>query len=450
MHVLMKKKYVFLVVAAVAISLLAPFALANGACNRSCSSVLRTRFGAKSKTNMNVKSKCRSTCSSNFPKPTRFQSNLRKGKNAIGITNTSSYDSGSGFFCCFVCPSASSVRLSSHGYECPQRDAVVSSSSPKDKRFLCKPLSSSLSLPTRTLQVENDHEEGVSKVRKHRLRRIRLPRRRKQKRSKRTQCNSSQRKQSKAQKIQVNKETKPSPSNVARLPELEVFAATDVSTLRSIFGVNKNKLWGDLDAETTRVLYHALLPRALISLHARGLDPHELAPLAYEARVAAKEYARERCRIPGRVMAVAYDGFRHLKTYGNWSSTGLSWDEIWNKYECQIREEIQILESSLKAEDFTSRVCLRILERSCKTNVVVDRLFLGDGDHHGNKESAILEAEEVLAIADRFDREVRKVLHNRTNCQTTLTVQEFSFMRVIVFTGNLIRTLAAQGMKKKV
>ena len=144
--------------------------------------------------------------------------------------------------------------------------------------------------------------------------------------------------------------------NKARLDEYEqrkaAWAAkyTSVSSLRTTFGTNKNKIFGDFDPFTTRRLYHTLLPRALLEL--RGLrdmmldgtvklsssskddddrtttplssstttnnsnnkhnddttninnnnnadliikqELKELAPLAYQARVAAKKYARER------------------------------------------------------------------------------------------------------------------------------------------------------------
>ena len=97
------------------------------------------------------------------------------------------------------------------------------------------------------------------------------------------------------------------------LTELRETIATDISTLRSLFGENRNKLWGDLDNESARKLYHSLLPRVLLKLYqTRDFDisPYDLAPLAYEARVAAKEYARERCNVPGRIFAMAFDGFR--------------------------------------------------------------------------------------------------------------------------------------------
>jgi len=192
---------------------------------------------------------------------------------------------------------------------------------------------------------------------------------------------------------------------------------TDVTTLRSLFGTNRNRLWGDLDAPTARKLYQALLPRALLRLYAEGLAPDELAPLAYEARVAAKVYARERCSVPGRVAATAYDGFRHLKKYGKWSSRGMSWEQLWDKYEEQIREEVAEIDPSVPPEDLTSKVCLRILERSCSTNPGIDRLLLNDS--YFNLE------------LDRLDKEVEDILQQKKE-DRTINGLEFKFLRNLV------------------
>eukprot|EP00587_Corethron_hystrix_P008646 CAMPEP_0113312734 /NCGR_PEP_ID=MMETSP0010_2-20120614/9449_1 /TAXON_ID=216773 ORGANISM="Corethron hystrix, Strain 308" /NCGR_SAMPLE_ID=MMETSP0010_2 /ASSEMBLY_ACC=CAM_ASM_000155 /LENGTH=321 /DNA_ID=CAMNT_0000168625 /DNA_START=737 /DNA_END=1702 /DNA_ORIENTATION=- /assembly_acc=CAM_ASM_000155 len=193
--------------------------------------------------------------------------------------------------------------------------------------------------------------------------------------------------------------------------------ATDVDTLRSLFGRNRNKLWGDLDAAAARKLYQALLPRALLRLYNEGLAPDELAPLAYEARLAAKEYARERCQVPGRMAATAYDGFRHLRRYGKWSGKGLSWEQLWEKYEAQIKEEVSEIEPSLRQEELTSKVCLRILERSCTTNESIDKLLLSDS--YVNQELA------------RLDQEVEDILQRKKEDQS-IDSNEFRLLRHIV------------------
>mmetsp|Transcript_27270 Transcript_27270/g.41790 ORF Transcript_27270/g.41790 Transcript_27270/m.41790 type:complete len:652 (-) Transcript_27270:203-2158(-) len=164
---------------------------------------------------------------------------------------------------------------------------------------------------------------------------------------------------------------------------------TSIQNLRLSFGSNRNKLWGDFDAKTTRKLYHTLLPRALLGLYEVGLwSPEDLAPLAFEARLAAKKYARERCHLPGRLAAQVYDGFRSWKTWGTWSIEGMTWDQIWHKYETQIVEEYlednededryEKMDFDLLQEEITAQICLRILERSCNTNSALDALLLED------------------------------------------------------------------------
>ncbi|KAL7527292.1 hypothetical protein ACHAXR_004297, partial [Thalassiosira sp. AJA248-18] len=140
----------------------------------------------------------------------------------------------------------------------------------------------------------------------------------------------------------------------------------------------------------------------------------ELAPLAYQARLAAKKYARERSRLPGRIGSMLYDGYRSWRRYGKWRSGGMTWEQVWNKYEDQVlREAMEELEDAavigedgndhdeatssssralidgntigglpfqgredLDDEELTARICLRILERSVVTNDAIDKLFL--------------------------------------------------------------------------
>ena len=97
------------------------------------------------------------------------------------------------------------------------------------------------------------------------------------------------------------------------------------------FGGCANPVWGDLDGEATRELYHTLLPRSLWALQeADILQPEELAPLAYQARMAAKEYARRRSTLPNRLLAMGFDGYRSWKREGNPLNTkGLTWKDLW-------------------------------------------------------------------------------------------------------------------------
>lgn len=225
--------------------------------------------------------------------------------------------------------------------------------------------------------------------------------------------------------------TSPSSNNNSggSIADLRTLLATDVSTLRSLFGENKNKWWGDLDNETARKLYHFLLPRVLLRLvhETSGLSPDELAPLAFEARVAAKEYARERCNVPGRMFAMAFDGFRHLKKYGEWSSKGMSFDQVWDKYEKQVQEELMSSDPSLKAEDLTKQVCLKILERSCSTNPVVDKMFLKEDNSCINAEG-----EELLSIVRKFDQDINTIINDsiyQENLIQDILYQKFEEVR---------------------
>jgi len=136
----------------------------------------------------------------------------------------------------------------------------------------------------------------------------------------------------------------------------------------------------------------------------------ELAPLAYQARLAAKKYARERSRLPGRIGSMLYDGYRSWRQYGKWTTSGMTWEQVWNKYEDQVLKEqaeaaakhLEEWEESLDRtktgggsvvvggegsgmlaggddlddDELTARICLRILERSVVTNEAIDRLFL--------------------------------------------------------------------------
>ena len=195
--------------------------------------------------------------------------------------------------------------------------------------------------------------------------------------------------------------------------------------LSSTFGTAR----GDLTKEETRRLYHTLLPRSLLGLYEMGLmKPDELAPLAYEARIAAKEYARSRCVWTGRIATTVFDQYRSLKDYGQLGkSSSMSWKEIWNKYEAQIVQEecVEALESNNKNqtqhrqsekqqrkgrrsklldgdETLTMRIYLRILERSCTTNQVFDQLFLKQDD--GGDE------DDLAEISSKLEDDVRLIL----------------------------------------
>lgn len=164
-------------------------------------------------------------------------------------------------------------------------------------------------------------------------------------------------------------------------------------------------MWGDLDASTCRRLYKTLLPRALLELYRLGLEPQDLAPLAYKARVAAKLYARERCIVPARLWAMGFDGVRAWKKYNRFQVAGMSYDQVWEKYEQEIMDEIENTEG-LTEEDVTAKICLRILERSCTTNEGVDKLFLRESDAKAMEE----QQQDISNITQQLEKDVRAIL----------------------------------------
>eukprot|EP00518_Triparma_eleuthera_P002586 CAMPEP_0182453514 /NCGR_PEP_ID=MMETSP1319-20130603/544_1 /TAXON_ID=172717 /ORGANISM="Bolidomonas pacifica, Strain RCC208" /LENGTH=168 /DNA_ID=CAMNT_0024651451 /DNA_START=259 /DNA_END=761 /DNA_ORIENTATION=+ len=123
------------------------------------------------------------------------------------------------------------------------------------------------------------------------------------------------------------------------------FPLVSLSTLQTYFGSNSNVIWGDLTNADTRLLYHRLLPRALLRIRSRissvpGPSPsssddqlYELAYLSYSLRQTAKLYARYRCNLPGRLFSHLYSGLRHYVSHGTYDVRGMSWEEIWGKYE---------------------------------------------------------------------------------------------------------------------
>mmetsp|Transcript_3814 Transcript_3814/g.5194 ORF Transcript_3814/g.5194 Transcript_3814/m.5194 type:complete len:560 (+) Transcript_3814:148-1827(+) len=223
---------------------------------------------------------------------------------------------------------------------------------------------------------------------------------------------------------------------------------TSLSTLRSTFGTNRNKVWGDFDATTTRKLYHTLLPRALLGLYEMGLwSPADLAPLAYEARVAAKKYARERSAVPGRVFAMVYDGFRSWRDWGTWNVEGLSWEQIWHKYETQVLDEFcfdydknDVEQENAFQEEVTALICLRILERSCMSNEAVDKLILEGKFNEKNsrqlrkykrKRLNRMKAERDIAhIKETLEQDMHDLLQvNNDNGQSLMKNMNFEILK---------------------
>lgn len=136
------------------------------------------------------------------------------------------------------------------------------------------------------------------------------------------------------------------------------------------------------------------------------VQAEDLAPLAYEARIAAKEYARSRCIWTGRVGVFIFDQYRSLRDKGRLikpgSSSSMSWEEIWAKYESQIIQEYKEKGIELDEDELMMQTYMRILERSCSTNQTFDRLFL--------KNSGSNDDVDLDSIANQLERDVRAIL----------------------------------------
>jgi hypothetical protein len=190
-----------------------------------------------------------------------------------------------------------------------------------------------------------------------------------------------------------------------------------VAGLREAFGRNQNIFWGDLDAATTRRLYKCLLPVALLELCEAGhVPPVELAPLAYRARVAAKLYARERSQVPVRMFAAMFDGYRQWRKYGSFDCTGMTYDQVWNKYAALIGQETTDVKDDDEGDanaSVTAKICLKILERSCQSNEMIDRLVLKQQQKKGDKASRQQrqrDLQQLRHVSEQLERDIHLLL----------------------------------------
>lgn len=147
---------------------------------------------------------------------------------------------------------------------------------------------------------------------------------------------------------------------------------TTVESLRKRFG-RRRSLWGEWSSKETRQFYKTQLPTALQIDGSMGLSLEERAKLASQSRHALRIYARERCHLPGRLLARLYDGIRHLHDYGYWNQDGMSWEEVKFKYARQAHKEL-VDPSQEEVEMFVYR---KIVDKACSTNVLFDKLSLG-------------------------------------------------------------------------
>ena len=117
-----------------------------------------------------------------------------------------------------------------------------------------------------------------------------------------------------------------------------------------------------------------------------------------------------RCIVPGRVFSMAYDGFRSLRDYGRWNSDGLSWEQVWDKYEQQIIDEFDFEDH--EDDELTKQICLRILERSCRTNAALDKLLLKNVAGAAATDDELAEEEDdddAIAMRDQERMEMAEI-----------------------------------------
>jgi len=143
-----------------------------------------------------------------------------------------------------------------------------------------------------------------------------------------------------------------------------------VHILRREYGTRPT-WWGDLTASEARLLYWRLLPTVmLLEEEFICLPLKDRAYIASMARYAAKLYARERSMVPERAAAAVYDGTRYALKTGRWSPTGMSVEEIWLKYEREVKEELSA--DAVTEDELYRRLYQRILRKSCSTNPFID------------------------------------------------------------------------------
>lgn len=145
-----------------------------------------------------------------------------------------------------------------------------------------------------------------------------------------------------------------------------------LEALRRKFGT-RSSIWGDWNSEQTRRFYKQQLPKALQMDGALGLSLEERARLASQARSALRIYARERSHLPIRLFASAYDGLRHLYDFGSWSSSGMNWVEVKQKYSNEAKAA---LGAAASPEELDSYVYRRIVSKACSTNEFIDGIAL--------------------------------------------------------------------------
>jgi len=183
-----------------------------------------------------------------------------------------------------------------------------------------------------------------------------------------------------------------------------------VDSLRDHFGANKNALFGDLSVTEARQLYKKLLPRLVLELYHKGIREEDLAPLAYEARKAAKQYTRERSRIHARFLATAYEVFRQFSRYGQYQPQGMTYNQLIDRYREPTSED--------EDEEAMKEVYVKILMKSCQTNDHVDRWALGA--NYSDEKSRT-----ELSDPDQLEKEIMELLEGHATAR-------FRYLRFVV------------------
>ena len=143
------------------------------------------------------------------------------------------------------------------------------------------------------------------------------------------------------------------------------------SLYRKKYGKPKSIIIGDWNASQTRIFYKSQLPHSLTIKDSMNLTLSDRAKLAFESRHALRLYSRERSPLITRILAQLYDGIRHMKTFGYWSSTGMNYEEVKMKYRIEAKKK---LDSNANEELIESYMYNRIIERSCVTNKLFDEI----------------------------------------------------------------------------
>jgi len=105
------------------------------------------------------------------------------------------------------------------------------------------------------------------------------------------------------------------------------------------------------------------------------------------------------------LLASLFDGFRTLKKYGSFQSLGMSYEQVWEKYQKAVMEDLEDGNEEMTDADIAVRkICMRILESSCRTNEGVDKWILPPDA--AEKEGR----EDIMKIAQTLENDVRQLL----------------------------------------